>query len=63
MHQTSNPYPHSGRVDPDTDEVVVEWAVDQLWINPDTNEQKILTEYWDERVKDKRSDVTVSQNI
>ena len=45
IHETSNPYFHSARTEEDV--IVIEWAVDQLWVDPDTNEQQILTEYYE----------------
>lgn len=47
LHQVSNPYFSNVRV-LENGEIIVEQAVDQLWVNPDTNEEEIITEYFQE---------------
>ena len=47
IHETSNPY-FDGAVTSEDGTLVIRMAVDQLWIDPDTNEQQILKEYYEE---------------
>ena len=51
-HVSSHPYFVSAHTE--DDDIVIEWAVDQLWIDPDTNEQKVLADIYHERVKNER---------
>ena len=63
LYHTNNPYLSSARVDNETGEVIIEYAADQLWVDPDTNEQQVLTGYWDERIKDEGTTDQIFSNL
>lgn len=44
IYETSNPY--LSNISIDDNNLIIEMGVDQLWIDPDTNEQKVIEEYW-----------------
>jgi len=50
IHESSNPYFNSARITEDGN-IIIEWSVDQLFVDPDTNEQQVVTECFEERLK------------
>ena len=46
IHTTSNPYQKVVLIV--EDKIYIKWAIDQLWVNPETNEQKIEVDSWEE---------------
>lgn len=48
MYETSNPYFIGAEVNEEA--TVITWGVDQLYIDPDSNEQEVFTEYYNERM-------------
>ncbi len=46
IYESSNPYFVSAEVNEES--TIITWGVDQLYVDPDTNEQEIFTEYFNE---------------
>jgi len=51
LYQTSNPYEYDYYTKDNGDFVIV-MGVDQLYVDPDINEQKVITEYYERELND-----------
>ena len=45
LHEVSNPYIDSVNVE--NGFTIITMGVDQMWVDPDTNETRVITEYYD----------------